>query len=56
MSESVPRIDKIIKEAEKEIDAIKKRRIRQLKENKAEMKSAKSRRDKSIELKEYLLA
>ncbi|CZT07008.1 uncharacterized protein RAG0_12594 [Rhynchosporium agropyri] len=63
MSGSVSRIEKMIEDVEKEIDAIKMRRVllhekneRMLEENKTDMQSAQRRMNESIELKEYLLA
>ncbi|KAH6704165.1 hypothetical protein BKA61DRAFT_739957 [Leptodontidium sp. MPI-SDFR-AT-0119] len=56
ISGSVSKIEKIIKETEKEIDTIKEKRVRLLKENEAEMQAARRRMNKSINLKEYLLA
>ncbi|KAH7370282.1 hypothetical protein BKA65DRAFT_471502 [Rhexocercosporidium sp. MPI-PUGE-AT-0058] len=56
MSESVSKIEKIIEETEEEIDTIKEKRVRLLKENEAEMQAARRRMNESINLKEYLLA
>jgi len=56
MSESVSKIEKMIEKAEKEINATRKKRVRLLEENEAEMQSAKRRKNESIDLKNYLLA
>ncbi|PVH68050.1 hypothetical protein DL98DRAFT_238853 [Cadophora sp. DSE1049] len=56
MSGSVSKIEKMIKKTEEEIDTIKKKRVRLLKENEAEMQAARRRKNESINLKEYLLA
>ena len=63
MSESVSMIDKMIKDMEQEIDAIKMRRVLLLEENKAllednetDMQSARRRMNESIGLKKYLTA
>jgi len=56
MSESVTKIERMIKDGDNEIDAIKEREILLLKENEAKMISAKRRKDELIELKKYLLA
>jgi cellobiose-specific phosphotransferase system component IIA len=56
MSGSVSKIEKMIKEAEEEIETIKKKRVRLLEENEEEMQSAQRRMNESINLKEYLLA
>jgi uncharacterized protein YbcI len=54
MSGSVSKIEKMIKEAEEEIETIKKKRVRLLEENEEEMQSAQRRMNESINLKEYL--
>ncbi|KAH7378947.1 hypothetical protein BKA64DRAFT_765897 [Cadophora sp. MPI-SDFR-AT-0126] len=56
MSGSVSKIEKMIKETEEEIDTIREKRVRLLKENEAEMQAARRRMNESINLKEYLLA
>lgn len=56
MSGSVPKIEKLIKEAEAEIEAIKEKKARLLEENAAEMEAATSRKDGLVDLMEYLQA
>jgi len=46
----------MIKEAEKDIIAIREKKIRLLEQNEAEMKSAKRRKKESTDLKYHLLA
>jgi hypothetical protein len=52
----VLKIEKFIKEAEGEIEAIGEKRARLLKENTIEIEAAMSRKDELVDLKVYLLA
>ena len=56
MSGSVPKIEKLVKEAEGEIEVTKEKRDRLLREIAAEMEAVTSRKDGLVDLKEYLLA
>jgi hypothetical protein len=51
----IPKINNILKEAEQEIDKVKTKRARLLKENTKEMERAMIRRKVLVKLREYLL-
>jgi hypothetical protein len=51
----IPKINNILKEAEQEIDKVKTKRARLLKENTKEIEQAISQRKVFVELREYLL-
>jgi len=56
MSGLIPKIKKFIKEVKGEIEAIRGKRAKLLKENTIEIKATISRKDKLVDLKAYLLA
>jgi hypothetical protein len=51
----IPKINNILKDAEQEIDKVKTKRARLLKENTKEIERAISQRKVLVELREYLL-